>query len=263
MHRQCLLASVAAIAIATSALAAEPPPYLPPMTFTWAGLYLGGQIGYARGDDAANAALNLPLWPRFFTRGYSINPQGVIGGAHIGYNLQINQWVVGLEGTVDGTSLSGSISASARTPTRGPFGTLAASAREDVQGSIRARAGIAWDRLLVYATGGGAFTGISNSYSAALPAAVPTPIFLSLGKSKARAGWTVGGGLEYAVTNNWSVRAEYRYSDFGRYTDSFAGVVLPEVFQLTSSHHLTENQVQVGFSYKFDAWPPAPLVDKD
>jgi hypothetical protein len=51
----------------------------------------------------------------------------VIGGAHIGYNLQINQWVVGLEGTVDGTSLSGSISRSARTPTRGPFGTLAAS----------------------------------------------------------------------------------------------------------------------------------------
>jgi outer membrane immunogenic protein len=263
MRRQFLLASVGAIAIASSALAAEPPPYLPPPpVFTWTGIYIGGQIGYAWGYDDANAALNLPLWPRFFTQEYSLSPQGVIGGAHLGYNLQINQWVLGLEGTVDGTSLSGSTSRLARTPTRGPFGTVAARTREDVQGSIRARAGFAWDRVLVYVTGGAAFTGISDDYSAALPAAVPAPIFLSLGKSQTRAGWTAGGGLEYAITNNWSVRAEYRYSDFGRYTDSFASVVLPAVFQFTSGHHLTENQVQVGFSYKFDPWATYPVVAK-
>jgi opacity protein-like surface antigen len=84
-----------------------------------------------------------------------------------------------------------------------------------------------------------AFTGISNDYSAVLPA-----VFGSSGILQTRAGWTVGGGLEYAVTNNWSVRAEYRYSDFGRYTDfPFAGVpIAPAVFQATLGHHLTENQ---------------------
>ena len=93
---------------------------------------------------------------------------------------------------------------------------------------------------------------------------MPAPFFGSSDISKTRVGWTVGGGLEYAVTNNWSVRAEYRYSDFGRYTDfPFSGVpIAPAVFQATSGHHLTENQVQVGFSYKFDTWPPSPLVAK-
>jgi outer membrane immunogenic protein len=263
MFERIILASFGVVALAGTTCAAEPPSVLPPPpVFTWTGIYIGGQIGYARGTDAANAALNLPIWPRFFTKGYSLNPQGVIGGAHIGYNLQINQWVLGLEGTVEGTSLSGGTSTLARTPARGPFGTLAARTREDVQGSIRARAGFAWDRVLIYATGGAAFTGISDDYSAALPAAVPAPIFLSLSKSQTRAGWTVGGGLEYAITNNWQVRAEYRYSDFGRYTDSFASVVLPAVFQSTSGHHLTENQVQAGFSYKFDTRAPYPVVAK-
>jgi outer membrane immunogenic protein len=263
VRRQILLTSVGAVAIAGSALAAEPP-LQPPPTFTWTGFYLGGQIGWARSNDAANAELSLPLWPRFFAKGYSIVAQGVIGGAHIGYNLQINQWIIGLEGTVDGTSLSGSVSTSASTPNRGPFGTLAASTREDVQGSIRARAGIAWDRVLVYATGGAAFTGISNNYSAILPAAVPASFFGSSGFSKTLAGWTVGGGLEYAVTNNWSLRAEYRYSDFGHYTDfPFSNVAIaPAVFNATTGHRLTEHQVQGGFSYKFDTSPPAPLVAK-
>ncbi len=79
-------------------------------------------------------------------------------------------------------------------------------------------------------------------------------------------GWTVGGGLEYAITNNWSIRAEYRYTDLGH-----ASIFAANSFNDPaigggggfSNRHIVENQVQVGFSYKFDTFaPPAPIVAK-
>jgi len=90
------------------------------------------------------------------------NPSGVIVAAHVGYNYQINQWVFGLEGSVDGTSLSNT--------RRGvlPDGTtITAQSRADIQGSIRGRLGIAWDRALIYATGGVAFGGFNTNVSIA------------------------------------------------------------------------------------------------
>ncbi len=249
MRRQILLASVGAIAIAIagSAVAADlphrgpPPVYLPPPPiFTWSGLYLGGQIGYAWGNDPIDVVdVTGASGPAFF----NTNPNGVIGGAHLGYNLQFGQWVAGLEGTVDGTSLTG---------TRVSATGVTLRSRADVQGSIRGRVGIAFDRVLIYGTGGVAFAGIKNDYASG------APFFLEEGDSKTRTGFTVGGGLEYAVTNNWSIRAEYRYSDFGRSSDypfptqTFGTVLF--------THHLTESQVQAGFSYKFNSFAPGPVV---
>lgn len=240
MLRRMLMTAVSAITIAGPALAADfpspqaPPTYLPTIPiFTWTGVYVGGQVGYAWGND--NFEVIDPMTGIASAGGSS--PNGVIGGAHVGYNLQMNQWVVGLEGDVNGTSFSA---------TTAPFPAASTSTRSDVQGSIRGRAGIAWDRALIYATGGAAFGGFTRTYSDPFG-------FDSFATT--RAGWTVGGGLEYAITNNWSVRAEYRYSDFGRTTDApFGGLMLVQ-------HHLTENQVQVGFSYKFDAFAPlGPIV---
>ncbi|HTV34580.1 MAG TPA: outer membrane protein [Methylocella sp.] len=266
MRRQFLLASAGVIALTGTAFAADlssqapPPVFLPaPPPFTYTGLYVGGQVGYAWDNDSANVfvpaagLLTGPISPFSFGVPFSLQPDGVIGGAHIGYNLQIGQWLLGLEGTVDGTSLSGSTSIFT------PVGWAAATSSENVQGSIRLRAGYVWNRLLIYATGGAAFTGITNNYSA-----VSTSGFgLSSSISQTRAGWTVGGGLEYAVTNNWSLRVEYRYSDFGHYEDyPFAGIS-DTLYVVGSGHHLTENQVQAGFSYKLDLFPqPAPVVAK-
>ena len=122
--------------------------------------------------------------------------------------------------------------------------------RTDVQGSIRARVGIAWDRVLIYGTGGAAFAGFTNNYA-----------FDDLTEtdSKTRAGWTVGGGIEYAVTPNWSIGAEYRYSDFGHVVDfPFSTLTLGTV---VFTHHLTDNQVQARLSYRFSPAPP-PVVAK-
>jgi outer membrane immunogenic protein len=279
MYRKILLTSVGAMALtASAAFAADlpsPPVYLPPVpVFTWTGFYIGGQVGYAWARDngsinnpappaavvATAAAFGIVLPPTVFLP-FTTNPQGVIGGAHVGYNLQINQWVVGLEGSVDGTSVNRTVFAGAFCPLF--CGNVTTKA--EIQGSIRGRAGIAFDRVLIYATGGAAFAGIKNFYNTniTIPALPGGPLFGSV--SKTRTGWTVGGGIEYAVTNNWSVGAEYRYSDFGRYNDFSATAGVPGAFLFPGSfirHHITENQVQARVSYKFDSLVPTPVVAK-
>jgi outer membrane immunogenic protein len=260
MRRQFLLASVGAIAITGSAFAADltpPPPPPPPVPiFSWTGLYVGGQIGYAWDHDSVSAFFPGPNFssgfPAFGVVSFSDSPNGVIGGVHVGYNLQINQWVAGVEGTVDGTSVS-------RSGVFNPFGFATLDESSTVQGSIRVRAGIAFDRVLLYGTGGAAFAGIDNVYTTSLTS---PPFFLTERVSRTRSGWTAGGGLEYAVTNNWSIRAEYRYSDFGHFIDYPFTVLLSPFGTLFVQHHLTQNQVQFGFSYKFDSMAAVPVVAK-
>ncbi len=275
MFRKFLLGSVGAIALASSALAAEPPPTPPPPPpvpiFTWTGIYVGGQIGYAwtsgnnqfTGIDPAFGA------GTFLSSSVGGTPSGVIGGGNVGYNYQINQWVLGLEGDVNGTSLSNTAVLGFADGT-----SLTAHTTADIQGSIRGKVGIAlggigWDRALIYATGGVAFGGFTTDATLANSGATNGgfPFFASGNRSTTRVGWTVGGGIQYAVTNNWSVFAEYRYTNWGTLNSGpFGGALAlgpalgPAFF--SGSRTLNQNQVQVGFDYKFDLWAPPPVVSK-
>ncbi len=190
----------------------------------------------------------------------------MIGGGHIGYDYQIPTWnwfsssgvVIGLEGSIDGSSLS----KSAVVDLPGAFGgsgTLTANTSADIQGSIRGRLGIAWDRVLFYGTGGVAFGGITTNFELNAVDAAGVPFFLQTSRSNSRTGWTVGGGIEYAVTNNWSVGVEYRYTDFGTLSREAS---LADGSFINVSRTLRENQVQARFSYKFDTYTPPPVVAK-
>ncbi len=243
MIQKTLLSAVAITALASAALAADlpsrqpPPVYAPPPVFTWTGLYLGAQIGYAWGANN----ITLPTVPAFVSSSLS----GVTGGVHMGYNYQVNQFVLGIEGDGNGTSFSKGILE--------PVSGTAINTSLPIEGSIRGRIGVAWDRVLFYATGGVAFAEIRNSYLAGIATAPGAPF----DNIATRVGWTAGAGVAYAVTNNLSLRVEYRYSDFGHETDSvlFAGT--------PALTHLTENAVRAGVSYRVDLNPaPVPVVAK-
>ena len=258
MLRRLLLASAGAIALAGSAFAADlpsrapPPVYIPPAPiFTWTGFYVGAQIGYAWGTSNTNVTDGFGDFVSFSTQN-----SGVIGGGHVGYNLQYNQFVIGLEGDVDGTSLNKTISG---TPFIEGLGAVpvTVTAKADILGSIRGRVGYAWDRVLIYATGGVPFAGLEGTLYG--------PFGGQVSASTTRIGWTVGGGLEYAITNNWSIRAEYRYAQFGH--SSFAvdnAFAFPGLAALGVIANRTTNlnRVEVGVSYKFDTAAPAPVVAK-
>jgi outer membrane immunogenic protein len=87
MHKKLLLASVGAIALTGSAaLAAEPLPLPPPPPiFTWTGVYVGGQVGYAWGAGNFNVTGFDPTARTFISGTLANNPNGVIGGGHLGY----------------------------------------------------------------------------------------------------------------------------------------------------------------------------------
>jgi outer membrane immunogenic protein len=236
------------------------PPPPPPPAFTWTGLYVGGQIGYAWSQDPVTWS-GVSNDDELAGGTFNHNPQGVIGGAHVGYNLQYYPWLVlGVEGSVDGTSLSHTLAVPVNDVFGDTPGSITSTSQSNVQGSIRGRLGIAWDRALIYGTGGVAFAGFNTTlidttgFFTGFPG--PNATF-----SNTRAGWTAGGGIEYAITDNWSVRAEYRYSNFGHTTDfPFVGQLPFANSYVFLRHHMTENQVQVGFSYRID-WtaPPAAV----
>jgi len=277
MHKTLFLSSLGALALtASAALAAEPlPPPPPPPIFTWTGPYIGGQIGYGWGPssfdligfDPTKTNLNV------FVIDNGNSPSGVIGGAHVGYLYQFNQWfVVGIEGSVDGTSLR----ANAQFFLPDFVGTnniLNAHVTSDIQGTLRGKLGFAWDRVLLYGTGGVAFGGFSGDLllQQLTSAGVPFPI-ASRYFSNNSAGWTAGGGIEYAVLDNWWIFAEYRYTEFGSFSNPLSNFFAPVNYFSTTSNkfgnagvnnnnpHLRENLVQVGFSYRFNLLPPPPPI---
>jgi outer membrane immunogenic protein len=242
--RRILLSSAALAALTTASFAADlparsaaPPPapvYAPPI-FTWTGFYVGAQVGAAWMRDKASAFDPAGV---FVSQG-TLTDTGFIGGGHVGYNYQIGSIVLGIEGDIEGSTVSKTGGPGFGAPVPLPAGSFI-KASTDWQGSVRGRLGYAINNVLLYATGGAAFADFERSYSAPGAAAK---------FSDTRAGWTVGGGLEYAFTNNWTARVEYRYSDFGKETD-----VLPAAFfggGGSVHHNLTEQAVRVGVSYKF------------
>jgi outer membrane immunogenic protein len=248
MIRSALLAAVSAVVLGSVAMAADlpsekgPPVYAPPPppVFSWTGFYIGGQVGYGWGADPSTST---GIRDRVTTDPIT-DTSGIVGGGHIGYNYQISQFVLGLEADANGSTERGSITA--------PSGDVGFGS-EEFDASIRARVGIAFDRILVYATGGGAYgafrVGVTDPGVPVTEVHYPDHF-----------GWTVGGGIEYAIDNNWSVRAEYRYTDYGPFDVSYTTV--PNVASI--HYHIADNRVQVGFSYLFNPPPPPapPVVAK-
>ena len=236
--KKILLATVAAL-VAAPALAADlprrasaPAPVYAAPVFTWSGFYVGAQVGYGWTKDKFTVVT--PAATPF-----ELAPKGVRGGLHVGYNWQTGAFVYGLEGDLEFANARDS-------ETRQIILPVLVGSRLGTQGSVRVRLGYAFDRTLLYVTGG--LAGASLKQSVRNGAAVAT-------NSGTEYGYTVGAGVEYAFTNNLSARIEYRYTDYG--STRGRGTLLGQA--INSSIKTTDSAIRVGLTYRFGG-PAGPIL---
>lgn len=210
-----------------------PPPiaYSPASVYSWTGFYVGASVGYGWMDKFNTGG------PVGFGPGGRIqlaDPHGgVVIGPQVGFNYQISpMFVAGVEADWQGSTAGGGV-IGRKTPW---FATL------------RGRLGVTPfnPSLLVYATGGFAFGNMRIG---------PFPLPPGGTLSQTAAGWTVGGGLEYAFAGNWSAKVEYLYTNLG------ANFANPFVFGgAAAQQRVADHTVRVGLNYHFYSYGGAPVV---
>jgi len=263
--KKSLIVAVALAAFGTSALAADlprkAPVYAPPAPlFTWTGFYLGVNAGGIFGSQGNFQTIGTPgfigLGPTLVPGSLGTNNNGFIGGGQIGYNWQFGATVIGLEADFDGTTLSKSASFTSAATVLGTTLTTSANAKLDYLGTVRGRLGfVPMDRLLIYGTGGLAYGDVKTTTSV-VPNAVPGGLW-SGSSSSVRTGYAVGAGLEYAVTNNFTLRGEYLYYDLGNTTTSALGNgLIRGIAPLNGIDYISQVReagsiVRAGANYKF------------
>ncbi|GJD58172.1 outer membrane protein [Methylobacterium dankookense] len=180
---------------------AVPPPLPSLPVFTWTGFYAGVNAGY--GFRGGGSGFTDPTYGAVTGGG---SRGGFAGGGQIGYNYQLTPgsgWVVGVETDIQGTAFAKAEAAYLGTT---PYYSVRPSL--DYFGTVRGRIGYAFDRVLVYGTGGFAYGGGSRSgYAASYPNTLPDSF---------RTGYAVGGGVEYAFTEKLSAKVEALYVSLRR-----------------------------------------------
>lgn len=209
----------------------------PKAIYDWTGFYVGGHVGY--GEAGFGAGSN-PLQDQGAFLPHSAT--GLIGGFQLGYNRQLaNRVVLGIEADstftspTDGPALARSLA---------PFHTTI-----DYVGTVRGRIGYAFDRFMPFVTGGIAWghTHINVNDGDGVTSLFPVGHY--------QAGWTAGLGLEYAVSGNWTAKAEYDYVDLSRKAYDLTGFGLGSI-NVDPRIHL----FKLGLNYQFGDTPWMPVV---
>jgi outer membrane immunogenic protein len=263
--KKLLLAATVALAFATGTasaadLTARPytkAPVGPAPIFSWTGFYIGVHGGgdwFDKNWTSSNTALNLAAGgcglpcPAFAG---SHTASSWLAGGQIGFNYQAGMWVLGVEADASATDLKAS-SPHALAPA---FFIL--NSKTDTLVTVAGRVGIAANQALFYVKGGGAWA--DERFYTVDPGAIPAGTPLQ-GTDSSRWGWMVGAGVEYAFTNNWSVKAEYNHLDFGTRTETLSPQPGCGCLAFQYDIRQTVDLVKVGLNYRF-GWA-GPVVAK-
>jgi outer membrane immunogenic protein len=222
----------------------------------WTGFYIGGNIGYA---FEANADISMSLGGSWDVSGgadrevvtpfgnKNLNADGVVAGGFFGYNYQWNHFVLGVEATANYFDLHDSFNSGLLfVPLTGDSVGVRHSFETNFVGTVGPRFGYAFGRFLFDITGGVAIGDLRFSQE------VVEPEFDFVQRGSAddvQLGWTAGAGFHYCLTEHWSVRADYRYTDLG--CTDFSSVGNQTEF---TGHHeacLTFHSITAGIAYKF------------
>jgi outer membrane immunogenic protein len=267
-----LLAAAIGIAAPAAALAADVSMFRPsaPAAFDWSGAYFGGHIGGGWSktifsDSSSGAVIQNFTDNIGFASGpptQTINSSSFLGGLQAGANYQIGRLVLGTELDISWTSLSGSNSVALPSDgTPGSFDVETVGNRTKWTGTSTTRLGVTRDTWMFYGKAGAAWA--SNTYSLAHVGASNAiagggaftgPFAFAASASDIRVGWTVGTGIEWAFSRNWTTKLEYDYLDFGTKAESFSGVFAgPGKFAnlpVNGEQHIS--QLKWGINYKLD-----------
>ena len=209
-----------------TALGADMAPPAPamasPPVYNWTGIYFGGNGGYGWATSSGTATTTGGL-----IGGLSVatsgSVQGPVAGGQVGANWQTGPWVLGAEGDFDWSGQSKNLTLAC-----GAGCALNETGAVDWFATARVRVGYAFDRLLVYGTGGAAWMKASDNLNATVGGTTLNLISLS----NTPIGFAAGGGVEFAVTSNISARAEYLFLQAASYSATapiaIAGGTIPE-----------------------------------
>jgi outer membrane immunogenic protein len=227
--------------------------------FSWSGFYVGANVGVLW-DDSSHSLHPSGLFltdpgtvPTNSLRAPvgDLDATSLTGGVQAGYNHQMGVLVVGVEGDFNsaGSRANDAVVAGLPAPLVGTM-THRVGERLDWFGTLRGRLGIADARWLIYATAGWAIGHLKSSTYVQFSLDGDT---YSSSFSDTRSGWVAGGGFEYALRDNWTVKGEVLWMDLGK-----VSYVLPErtIYPGYSyTTHLDVNEVvaRVGLNYKFGA----------
>ena len=231
------LAALAAFIVSTApALAADmgrpaykaaPAPMI--QAYNWSGFYAGIHGGYGWGNGS-ETILGITDSGRI---------DGWFGGGQIGWNWQAagSPWVWGIEADLSGSDIGSSVSVLGITQ----------DANVNMFGTVRGRLGYAWDRAMVYGTGGFAWGRNELSFSG---------FGLTLSEDRTHTGWVAGGGIEWALLDNWMAKVEYQYLMLD--SESYF-TAIPGGIGLDANFHT----VRVGLNYRFGGgYGKAPVMAK-
>jgi outer membrane immunogenic protein len=225
-------------------LAVPPAVPSPPPPFTWTSCYAGGNAGGGFGRKAVNDTAGI-LSPNTGFSSANLDVSGYMLGGQIGCDYQFaSNWVLGIEGAASGGDIGGKTTFA--TPGL-PGDTATFKDTTDFLSSVTARAGFAWERWMLYGKGGVGF--VNDRYNVADVLAA-----YNFDAVETRLGWTAGVGVEWALWDDWSVKLEYDYYDFGTRNVTFieqsgAFPSGPENIKQTIQ------TVKLGLNFHVSAWP--------
>jgi outer membrane immunogenic protein len=191
----------------------------------WGGVYVGLNGGYGVGSSQ---------WSQGLILTNIFNTDGFLLGGTIGFNYPVSAVLFGIEGDLDWSTLNGSVGNCA---VNGAGAAAACETKNNLLATVRARMGYAFDRTLIYVTGGAAVGDFQTGLN-------PPATF----DSATKAGWAAGAGIEYAISDAWSAKAEYLFVDLGTASCTSAANCGSAT---GASATLTENLVRGGFNYRF------------
>jgi opacity protein-like surface antigen len=219
-------------------------PVMAAAPMNWTGFYVGGHLGGGFSDDRWSDPFGPTVGAGGFINvagfGDTTHATGPLGGGQIGANWQIGQLVLGAQADASAANLRGE-----NTCFSG-LGGINCQHTVDALGTLTGRFGYAWDRSLAYVKGGGAWTETTYDLLGDTSA-------LALGAGSTNLniwGWTVGGGIEYALTNHWTALAEYDHIGLPTTAVGFPAVAV--INAQTISVKQTIDLFKLGVNYKFD-----------